>query len=274
MHIFSPYAAHEPPFHSLWWDMSPSQTLGKGYGERLKDLGISDICVEIDHQTDDEWDSIWGLEALDALVREMFPHKISVSAMAWPQPEPKIIDGLAALAPGLNETGVWALEFDLEGGNWSKSHLKSYISLSAAGIDLVESCRSSAPGLYYGSNFHTGNRQPSVSSRTDYVAVQAYSRYKESDPARHWGAPYGPGNAQRKGWALAQECLSRFTIMGLSAYSQTYPQSKAANTMRVCYEAARDEGAVWFRWWSAKHVVGHRANGYSADFIRGLREQA
>lgn len=277
MSLFRPFRLPtEPgkPIHGLWWDMSPSRTLGKGYGPILSDLGIHEICVMSDHQMDDPIDSIWDIEDIEALVREMVPHKIAVSVTTWPQPQEPIIDEIVKWAPKLHAVGVWALEFDCEGGNWSSGHLRDYISLSAAGYDLVKRCRRAAPEMKIAANFHTGNRRASVSDLVDFVAVQAYSRYKESDPARYWDARYGPGHCQKRAIELASNCKeSAFTIVGLSAYQQKFPDHSIEEAMTKAYQTARDEGAQWFRWWSAKHVVGHRANGYSKDFIQSLSDE-
>lgn len=252
----------------LWWDLPPRHSTEEALDLALY-AGIREVCIDVGRQGETRVDSLWSPKELAAFVRKAHSRHVLVSVMYWPMPTPESIENVKRATPQWVEAGAWATEADCEGGNWSDKYIKGFRSLDEAGDALLDAARH--PDLMLGANFHTGRLSLSVSSKVDYVAIQAYSRYKESDTIRHWGAPYGPGNAQKRAWNLAQKADPKFTIMGLAAYSQAFPGHRAHEAMSVAADSAKQAGARWLRYWSAKHVVGPDRNSYPLPFIASLK---
>lgn len=263
------------PRLGLWWDLSPRDTLREpAYTvAAIVEHGITDVCVEVHGQTDGDtfaWTK-WTPDELVTFADLLQRHTDArLTLMVWPRPTGAGVESIVAAVPPVAELcRAVAIEFDVEGGNWKDGHVRDYISLSAAGSDLVAEFRKRWAHLL-GATFHMGRINRTVSAHVDYVAPQAYSVATKDD--RGWGDKYGPGNMQREAWARTRDLDAKFTVLGLAAYGQT-GYGDPAKAMTEALAAGRELGAAAFRWWSAKHVVGPKANAYASRWLRLVADE-
>jgi len=262
----------DTPRLGCWYDATPSQTFKDwdATAKKMRSSRLEDYAVEVNRQTDKDWGfTKWkagDLIRFGDLLEEEDLGKLTL--MVWPRPTRDFIDQMLLTLPEIaKKCGAVAIEFDVEGGNWQEKYLEGFDDIEDAGRYLVESFRKATDCLL-GASFHTGRINRSVSELVDYVAPQAYSTYDEGD---EYDGRYEVVNMQIRAWKKVMEIEDedgkRFIIVGLAAYRQKYPGHSPLDAMFAAADAAIELGAAHLRWWSWKHIMGHRDNGYAEEAI-------
>jgi hypothetical protein len=273
---------------SAWSNRTGNQWLDSmdEWCEHANAIGISEIALMLDEQTDGGWTlSKYGgdPERVIAVCDGLRSHGIVPVLVTWPVPVRAQIDKLLCEMVDLAfAADARAIELDVEGGNWSSSHVEDFDSLDDAARYLGSQLYTRAEhfGIPIATDTHLGRMTPSnlvlsVPTGANLTGcgelyVQAYSKYAEDEPERWWGAKYGPGNMQREGFykmldvqsALEPYDAPENLFMGIAGYSQVYPEHAGDGRARSGEEsileavsACVDMAVYDIRFWSWKYCV-------------------
>ena len=248
--------AHE---HGLYWDIGRSETLTEWPRLilELRQMGIDYIVVNtngheaaIAGKADGRW-SAAQLARLAAGARAP-----QVRAMGWAAPTSTFDASFSRYCRNLAKAGIRVVELDIERDAWGTA-VKGFSSRHEAAQALLKGARDA--GLVVGVTM-IPERLYDEFKTADYVSIQAYSRNNRGMANHGFGATYGPGGMQDRAYKGAQR-LRLPWVCGLAAYDQYWDDERRADLkgMRIAYEAAAARSRS-ICWWSAKWVLGHRAD--------------
>ena len=246
---------HPGTSHGLYWDAARDWSLENWptIEQELGRIGIDHIVVPLnghEHAIAGRAAVRWLPEHVATLIRKA--RSIRVDVMIWAAPTAEFVADARRVLPRLKRAGVSIVEFDAERDAWGVVPVGT--TRAAAALALLDAARSA--GLNAGVTMIPERIYPEWAS-ADYCAVQSYSR-ANGGLANHSGdGPYAPGNMQRLGARRVQQAGMPL-VQALAAYDQRWPGTPVVEPMRRAYEAAASSSRV-VRWWSAKWVVGHRA---------------
>lgn len=267
------------PHLGLWLDDPPKVVLREVYFDQLVALGVRVVAVMIDTSRRG-WDPKWSVGQLNELRQLALSRDIEVVLTCWPEPDPEDIDAMVKDLPRLLvAAGASALEIDTE-RNWRHDRVRNVrrqvgrSSLDLAGDHLVAGLsrvRAQLDVRLELTTFtsHTENgRSADVAPHMDRLVPQAYSVRERNGKLIPWSHSYGPGGMQR--FTIDRTLLIEGPKLsvGLAAYDQAWPGHTAHEAMEIAWLAALAYDPMEIRFWSSKWVLGVRANGYAADFLR------
>lgn len=265
----------------VWYDELESWTVDH-LDEALADmqaLHFYDCSVELNRQKDEGYGlTRWSTDGIIWFSQHLRYIGIRPVLMYWPWPTRSNLDGLlygSGGTPPLVEIARSCgaqIELDVEGYNWDHDRVEGFGSLDEATRYLMDELLRQAhrAGIEIQVTTHGGRvEQYLIAKMADVVAIQAYSHWKGGE--RPWDGPYGPGAMQRSRIELVRGLHHPGLIVGLAAWDQNYPGHTWDEAMQVALDACRAAGANHVRYWSAKHIFGHRAKTRSYEFIESIR---
>jgi hypothetical protein len=256
----------------LWIDDSPGLALLRPYLERLRALPLSHVAVMVD-STETGLDARWTARQLADLAHAV--PEMGVVLTLWPEPTAAYVRQLERELPALIAAGVVrTVELDLEGG-WKLGKLSGYASMRAAGQALVEAVRRS------GAREHEVTTFPAHAEAHERGAVQDEARlWLQTYPVAHargerrdFDGPLGPERRPFEDVVRVRKTAEPGVEVcaGLAAWAQDGWPGEPGDAMAMALGSAVRAGVRRVRWWSSKHVIGARANGYAAAAIEAAR---
>jgi hypothetical protein len=256
----------------LWIDDSPRLALLRPYLDRLRALPLSHVAVMID-STERGLDARWTARELAELAAAI--PEMAVVLTLWPEPTRAYIGQLERELPALVSAAVCrTVELDLEGG-WKVGKLAGYPSMREAGRDLVDAVTDA------GAREHEVTTFPAHAEAHERGAVKGEARlWLQTYPVAHargekrdYDGSLGPERRPYEDVLRVRKVAETGVEVcaGLAAWAQDGWPGEPGEAMALALGSARRAGVRRVRWWSAKHVIGARANGYAAAAIEAAR---
>lgn len=252
--------------HGLYWDDGRTWTLENWprLVQLLKKMGVDYIVVNTNGSEAARAGRASGRWSAAQLSKLMVQGGPDVHAMAWASPTRAFADDFDKYCASLRAHGIRVVELDVERDAWGLPST-GFSSHREAAKSLLKIARSH--GLTIGVTM-IPSRMYAEFAGADYVAAQAYSKYKGGAANHAPGGAYGPGNMQRRAYRAAKN-LGVPLVQALAAYDQKWPELKRLDGMTIAYKQARNSSNS-IRYWSSKWVVGSRADATVAHHIQTL----
>lgn len=268
----------------LWIDDPVSLVLTPEYWDRLARHHIRTAALMLEGPAG-EFNPKYTLDDLVRIRGLANSRDIEVVITTWPEPTTSYLDDYEAhIGDYLRASGAAALEGDME-SNWIPNKVRGFKNLDLAGDRLVvifDKMRREHEVRTEGTTFtmHSENSKcADVLSHVDRTVSQGYSvrhrtNEKGEDVEIEWGSQFSPGPMQILTFdraLLVPGAPTRPKLScGLAAYDQSWPGQKLEEAMRVAYETAVGYQPQEIRYWSSRHVLGTKANGYASRFLLSL----
>ena len=269
-----------------WVDSPPSEVLVPSWWAAYRELGFSSAAIMVESH-DEGLDLRWSDDQLahaGVLARSA---DVELALTYWPEPNKAWLEAWERHAPAIAATcGATAVDADAE-GNWSAKRLEGFADLGEAAVELNRIFRGWARTLDVRLDFTTytyhneNGPRARLAPLADRVYGQAYAvRHRKDGTGQpflvDWDDALGPS-------LMPKVTLERSLLVpgvgspsgpllccGLAAYDQTWPDHTPVEAMKTALDSALTFDPFEIRWWSTKHILGPRANGYAAAFFRSL----
>jgi hypothetical protein len=256
----------------LWIDDSPKIALLRPYLDRLRALPLSHVAVMID-STERGLDARWTARQLAELASAI--PEMAIVLTLWPEPTAEYIRQLERELPALVAAAVArTVENDLEGG-WKRAKLSGFPSMKAAGRALVAVERAAGAREHEATTFpaHGEAHERGAVEDEARLWLQTYAVAHARGERRDFGGAHGPERRPFEDVMRVQKVAEPGVEIcaGLAAWEQDDWPGEPGAAMALSLESARRAGVRRVRWWSSKHVLGARANGYAYAAIEAAR---
>lgn len=210
------------------------------YLDTIFACGFSEIVLELNDDSDDEWTlSQWqgGLAQLVRTVRRLESAGLRVVLWAWPQPEKSFVDDMVAELTTLREIlPTVGIEYDMEGHNWPGSTPLAQTQYLFQQSVLFRPTVTTHGGRL-GVDKDTGEPDYDPMRYCYGCPEQSYSHYDKDEPERYWYAEHGPGFFQQENLREVEKLraynadLTR-VVCGVAAWDQIYPANAGGGVKR------------------------------------------
>ncbi len=272
---------------STWVDSPPHEVLVPSWWAAYRALGFGAAAVMVESH-DEGLDLRWSDDQLAHAGVLARAADVELALTYWPEPSRTWLATWERHAPAVAAMcGATAIDADAE-GNWSPARLEGFDDLGEAAVELNGIFRGWARKLdvrldFTTFPFHAENGpRARLAPLADRIYGQAYAVRNRKDGTGQpflvdWDDKLGPH-------LMPHTTLERSLLVpgvgtpagpllccGLAAYDQAgWPGHTAAEAMKAALDSALTFHPFEIRWWSSKHILGPRANAYTAPFFRSL----